>query len=130
MISEDEKNTLLGLMLSEHQEYYGTPPNEARSYMDGMGFYRASTCFGWKSSRGNLLCIFEDAEDGWTAVYDGRRHGLLYGGFLRMTVPVLEEAQRRGDWRYIVTSEKRWLPLETETKEEKRMFDLGGLLPL
>ena len=112
-VTLDEMHTLVDMMMAEHEEYYGTPSNADRAFANGLGFYETNAGFGWRSSQGNDLHLHQDL-GGWTAIYRGRRHGLRHGGFLRKTLPILEEVQRRGDWRYTATSEKGWLPLEVE----------------
>jgi hypothetical protein len=123
-LTSHEAMQILDEMTTEQAAYYGRKGANRLTWRQGCGLYSfkprkkapqrlCSGGFGWRSSRGNDLYLVE-TEEGWTAEYSGRRHGLLYGGFLHRLVPILEEAQRRGDWRYIATAEKGWLPLEVE----------------
>ena len=102
-----EVSALRALMETEHAGYYGV-------YGDGYverryGYFEIGAyAFKWVSQGGDALSIV-----GNQAMYEGRRHGLVRGGFLQECAKVLRNAQDRGDCKYIHTSEETWLPLET-----------------
>ena len=121
---KEEAERLRSMMEAEHAGYYavyGDGYAERRAgYFESLRICIVTTsgttntpmrrdyAFKWVTQGGNVLSIV-----GNKAMYKGRRHGLVRGGFLSACAEILRPAQDRGDWRYIATNEKSWLPLET-----------------
>lgn len=123
-VTEAERAAIQAAMQKEHNGYYGIYGDgyvERRAgyfVWDGGGWVgpewlraemQNARPFCWISQGGNALEVSGD-----TATYTGRRHGLTCSGFLPVCADLLRDAQSRGDWRYLQTSEPSWLPLETE----------------
>ena len=105
---KEEAERLRSMMEAEHAGYYAVYGDGYAERRAGYFEMRRDYAFKWVTQGGNVLSIV-----GNKAMYEGRRHGLVRGGFLSACAEILRPAQDRGDWRYIATNEKGWLPLET-----------------
>ena len=110
-LDDSQTVALQSMMVREHAGYYAQP----HGWLVAAGYRSTKEWdedFAWLSSAGNTLAVhrFGWGED--VAVYTGRRGGLVDGGFLQLTVPVLEPSVQSGRWRYRETTTPDWGPFD------------------